>query len=126
MGSNTFDILMREIFRHKRLMEHLQEENRELHRQLDDLREARGIYLDICGKRFVVTSVRTPPPALTSHSTPASTFFDELMMGQSTPPSTAFLNPEETWPASAKREQRTKEVEQMGLQGQLVDSFLQE
>jgi hypothetical protein len=126
MGSNNFDVLMQEIFQQKRLMEHLAEENRELRRQLADLREARGIYLDICGKRFVVTRAWTPPPAVISYRTPTPMFFDERMMDPSASSSAAFLNPEETWPPSAKHEQRTKEVEQIALQGQLVDSFLLE
>jgi hypothetical protein len=77
MGGTLFDRLIREIFRHKRLMEHLQEENRELRRQLADLREARGISVEICGKRFALIQQPTPAPAqvsaapvLTSSSTP--------------------------------------------------------
>jgi hypothetical protein len=77
MGGTLFDQLLREIFRHKRLMEDLQEENRELRRQLTDLREAGGISLDICGKRFALREQSTPAPAQviadpvpTSSSTP--------------------------------------------------------
>jgi hypothetical protein len=77
MGGNNFDVLMQEIRRHKRIMEQLEEENRELRRQLADLREARGIYVEICGKRFALMAESTPAPALvtpipapTSYSTP--------------------------------------------------------
>jgi hypothetical protein len=77
MGGTLFDRLLREIFRHQRLMEDLQEENRELRRQLTAFREARGISLDICGKRFALTQQSTPAPAQvivdpvpTSSSTP--------------------------------------------------------
>jgi hypothetical protein len=78
MGGNNFDSLMQEILKHKRIMEQLEGENRELRRQLADLREARGIYVEICGRRFalMVGSIPapaqiTPIPAPTSYSTPA-------------------------------------------------------
>lgn len=78
MGDNNFDVLMQEILRHKRIMEQLEEENRELRRQLADLREARGICVEICGKRFALMAestsapaLVTPVPAPTSYSTPA-------------------------------------------------------
>jgi hypothetical protein len=125
MDSNNFEVLMGEIFRHKQIMEHLQEENRELRRQLTDLHEARGMILDICGRHFVMTRAWTPPPTLISPHTPPPTFLDE-MMGQSAPPSTAFLSQEAAGTLSAQHRQRTKEVEQRVLQGQLVDSFLLE
>jgi hypothetical protein len=126
MDRNHFDMLMREILRHKHIKEQLEEENRELRRQLADLREARGICLDICGKRFVVSRAWTAPPALISYSTPAPTFLEEMMMDQSALPSTDFLSPEMTWPLSTKHKQSTKEDEQTALHGQLVDSFLLE
>jgi hypothetical protein len=78
MGSNNFDVLMQEILKHRRIMEQLEEENRELCRQLADLREARGIYVEICGKRFALMAESTPAPALatpvpvlTSYGSPA-------------------------------------------------------
>ena len=50
-GSN-FELIMQEVLKQKQLLEDLQVENDELHRQLDDLREGRGIFVDILGKRF--------------------------------------------------------------------------
>jgi hypothetical protein len=126
MGDSHFDMLMQEILRHKRIMDHLKEENRELRRQLADLREARGIYLDICGNRFIVARTSTPSSAPISYSTPASTFLEDRMVDKFAPPSIALLSQEVIGPLSAKHKQRTKEVEQMALQGQIVDSFLLE
>jgi hypothetical protein len=50
-GSN-FELIMQEVLTQKQLLEDLQSENDELHRQLAGLREGRGIFVDILGKRF--------------------------------------------------------------------------
>jgi hypothetical protein len=79
MGGSNFDLLMQEILKHKRIMEQLEEENRELRRQIADLREARGIYVEICGKRLPLAAELTtapgraiPTPAPVSYNTPTS------------------------------------------------------
>jgi hypothetical protein len=51
-NGNNFDLIMQEVFKQKQLLEDLISENDELHRQLADLREGRGIFVDISGKRF--------------------------------------------------------------------------
>src|SRR5574340_476938 len=50
-GSN-FELIMQELLKQKQVLEDLQSENDELHRQLSDLREGRGVIVDILGKRF--------------------------------------------------------------------------
>jgi hypothetical protein len=50
-GSN-FELIMQEVLNQKQLLEDLLSENDELHRQLAELREGRGIFVDILGKRF--------------------------------------------------------------------------
>ena len=52
MSDSSFENIAQEILQQKRLMETLEAENRELRRQLADLREARGIFLEIDGNRF--------------------------------------------------------------------------
>jgi len=52
MSDNNFENIAQEILQQKRLMEALEAENKELRRQLADLREARGIFVEICGNRF--------------------------------------------------------------------------
>src|SRR5947209_2104201 len=54
MSGSSFDLLMQEIFNQKQRMDELIEENRDLRRQLTDLREGRGIYLEIDGKQFAL------------------------------------------------------------------------
>jgi hypothetical protein len=77
MGGNNFEALMQEIFKHRRIMEQLEEENKELRRQIADLREGRGISIEICGKRFSLAALTTattraiPTPAPVSYNTPA-------------------------------------------------------
>ena len=51
----SFEQIAQEILRQKRIMEQMEEENRELRSQLADLREGRGIFFDICGTRFSLT-----------------------------------------------------------------------
>ncbi len=50
-GSN-FELIMQEVLRQKQLMENLQMENKELRGQLADLRDGRGISVEILGKRY--------------------------------------------------------------------------
>lgn len=54
MGDNYFERLGRELLQQKRHMDKLKEENRELRRQLAELREGRGIFLKIGDQRFAL------------------------------------------------------------------------
>jgi hypothetical protein len=68
-GSN-FELIMQEVLKQKQLLEDLQKENVELHRQLAELREGRGIFVDILGKRFplVEETVSVSPGAVATVS----------------------------------------------------------
>ena len=49
-GSN-FELIMQELLKQKQVLEDLQSENDELHRQLADVREGRGVFVeerDLC------------------------------------------------------------------------------
>ena len=56
-NGNNFELIMQEVFKQKQLLEDLISENDELHRQLADLREGRGIFVDIIGKRFPLVNI---------------------------------------------------------------------
>src|SRR5258708_22159961 len=56
MSVNNFDAIIQELIKHQQIMQQLEEENREIRRQISDLREARGIFVDIEGKRFALRS----------------------------------------------------------------------
>lgn len=92
MLDNSFDYIAQELLKQKRTMDALQAENRDLRRQLGELRTGRGIFIEIAGRRFplngdtivsqpIVTSNPTAqlelsalaitPPPLTPATTPA-------------------------------------------------------
>lgn len=54
MDGNYFEQIAQEIFKHKRLMEQLEAENRELRQHLADLRAGRGVFVEIAGSRFAL------------------------------------------------------------------------
>jgi hypothetical protein len=56
-NGNNFELIMQEVSKQKQLLEDLISENDELHRQLDELREGRGIFVDILGKRFPLVDI---------------------------------------------------------------------
>jgi hypothetical protein len=56
MGGSSFDVIVQEIMKQKLLLDQMEEENRDLRRQLADLRDGRGIFLDIGGRRFALVS----------------------------------------------------------------------
>jgi hypothetical protein len=50
-----FEQIMEELLKQKQVLEDMEVENRELHRQLADLRVGRGIVIDILGQHFSLT-----------------------------------------------------------------------
>src|SRR5690348_14918727 len=54
MSDSSFELIMQEVLNQKQRMQDLIEENQDLKRQLADLREGRGILLDICGQQFAL------------------------------------------------------------------------
>lgn len=70
MKRDSFDLIIQAVLKQKQLMERLVDENWQLRRQLADLREARGIFVDIEGRRFWLSAQSsqitpaTPSPAI--------------------------------------------------------------
>ncbi len=60
MDGNYFDQIAQELVKHKRLMDQLEAENRELRQRLADLRAGRGICVDIAGSRFALRDSASP------------------------------------------------------------------
>jgi hypothetical protein len=52
MSGISFDHITQEVLKQQQLMKELEEENRELRRQLADLRAGHGIFIEIAGQRF--------------------------------------------------------------------------
>ena len=57
-SSSNFELIMQEVLKQKQLLEGLLSEKDELHRQLAELREGRGIFVDILGERFTLVDVQ--------------------------------------------------------------------
>ncbi|GCE31389.1 hypothetical protein KDA_68730 [Dictyobacter alpinus] len=55
---NSFDQLAQEIFRQKQTMESLQAENAELHRQIADIQDGRGVFIMVGDQRYSLRSIR--------------------------------------------------------------------
>lgn len=55
---NSFDQLAQEIFRQKQTMDNLRTENEELHRQIAELKDGRGVFVMIGDKRYSLRSLR--------------------------------------------------------------------
>ncbi|GCE09708.1 hypothetical protein [Dictyobacter aurantiacus] len=55
---NSFDQLAQEIFRQKQHMEALQAENAELHRQISDIQDGRGVFVMVGDQRYSLRSLR--------------------------------------------------------------------
>jgi hypothetical protein len=67
-SGSSFELIKQEVLKQKQLFEDLQTENDELHRQLVDLREGRGIFVEILGTRFPLTeeAVSVSPAAVST------------------------------------------------------------
>jgi cell division protein FtsB len=55
---NSFDQLAQEIFRQKQTMDTLRSENEELHRQIAEIKDGRGVFVMIGDKRYSLRSLR--------------------------------------------------------------------
>lgn len=70
MSSSYFDVIAQELLKQQQKMQGLVAENRKLRQELADLREGRGIFVEIQQKRFALTIPTTPAtpdaPSITS------------------------------------------------------------
>jgi hypothetical protein len=73
MSGSSFELLMEEVLNQKRIMDELIAENHNLRRQLTNLREGRGIFLEIQGQLFALdgeTAFRSPQVGSTAQDAP--------------------------------------------------------
>ena len=63
MVGNGFDSIAQAVIEQKLMMDKLEEENRELRRQLADLRAGHGIFIEIAGERFPLRGEIPAPQA---------------------------------------------------------------
>jgi hypothetical protein len=55
-SGNSFDLILQEVQKQKRVLEEMQAENQSLRQQLAELRAGKGISIDILGERFMLNS----------------------------------------------------------------------
>jgi hypothetical protein len=92
MSGSSFDLIAQELIKHHNLMERLRAENRELREQLANLREGRGIFLEINGQRFALgEQVQAPelPVATTQTAQTTAPQSEVALVSQSIPPTIA-------------------------------------
>lgn len=93
MSGNSFELIMQEVLNQKQRMEELIEENQDLKHQLANLREGRGIFLDICGKQFALNG--SPAAAASQVASPSqdshASYQDTISMPLSEAPMSSTL-----------------------------------
>lgn len=121
MADTSFEQIAEEILAIKERMEELQAENDELRQQLADLREGRGIFLDILGQRFSLRS----ETAVASEVATSSSATTEVMPEEPAFPDTPTIAiPEISLPESIAVEETAGEQEETELAE--VPTFLEE
>jgi hypothetical protein len=88
-SGSSFELIMQEVLKQKQLLEDLQTENDELHRQLTELREGRGIFVDILGQRFPLVGepVGVSPEAVATVAADLSLQETTVMLSETLPSS---------------------------------------
>jgi len=88
-NGSSFELIMQEVLKQKQLLEDLHTENDELHRQLAELREGRGIFVDILGKRFPLVGepVSVSPDAIATGGADLSLQETTVMLSEALPSS---------------------------------------
>ena len=72
MSDNGFNSIAQAMLKQKQMMDELEYENRELRRQIADIRAGHGIFIEVAGQRFPLKGVITvaQPPAPTQVAQP--------------------------------------------------------
>lgn len=65
MSASSFELIAQELVKQQQHMQMLDAENRELRRQLADLRAGYGIFIEIAGQRFSLADEILPPQSST-------------------------------------------------------------
>ena len=150
-NDSAFELIMQELLKQKQRLDEVKKENQELRSQLAELREGRGVSIDILGQRFS-PAVDAPEPlvrslpasdqaavkAISTISSEASPNRHNQDGEESIPsPSPAFLqemifdelasaatSPLAIWSDSATSSSLQAEEEKVILRNELTDSYL--
>src|SRR5215831_15658269 len=90
-SGSSFELIMQEVLDQKQIMEDLQAENDGLRRQLAELREGRGIFVEILGKRYPLVGepVRVSPEVVPAAGADLSLQETTAIKSEAFPPSPA-------------------------------------
>src|SRR5579872_2215848 len=127
MADTGFEQIAEEILAIKERMEELEAENDELRQQLADLREGRGIFLDILGQRFSLraeTAIASEADTGSSATT-AALFEESAIPDTPTIAITEISLPESLSPVEVSDEQEETELAEVPtfLEEMLVDEL---
>ena len=119
-NGNGFELIMQEVLTQQKLMEKLEAENNALRRQIAELREGRGIVVEILGTRFSLNA----EPVVASID---SDLTQELVPAQEHQPSSTIEIPTTPIPEASLPEVEAVQ-EEMPEEGSLLpsSSFLEE
>ena len=124
MGSSTnFDQIAQKIVEQKHLMDKLEEENRELRRQISDLKTGRGIFVEIEGQRIAITA---PGNAATSDVPEVSAAQDSIQPSdqqQEQAPKIAGVDQQLAPPEQGEKDQQEANPAPSFLEEVLLDEF---
>lgn len=143
MGGSSFDVITQEVLKQQRIMEQLEEENRELRRQLTDLREGRGVFIQIGHQRFalrvdvefnsprvvpaptLIEQVQAEPVAITEMQTlfPDVADAPTMMMAEAEVKTAAEAQKRVTAPLTEEEEQEEDTFTPTFLEEIMIDEF---
>ncbi len=106
MGGSSFDLIGQELLKHKKIMEQMERENRELRRQLADLRAGHGFFIEIDGQRFSLPVEATASTQAPTQPSPTEPLVEEQAEAQ---PAREFLQQ----PVAAKQNETARQTQQL-------------
>ena len=125
MSDNGFDSIAQAVLKQKQMMDQLEEENRELRRQIAELRAGHGIFIEIAGERFPLQGAITVPQAASVTNTA-----QQNVLSSSTPSSSPEVavsqvseNKELSPIEDASIEEKEQEKEPTFLEEIMLDEF---
>ncbi len=84
MGGSSFDLIAQGLLKHKKIMEQMEQENRELRRQLADLRAGHGFFIEIDGQRYSLSNETLASTQAPAQSSPTEPLVEEQAAAQPT------------------------------------------
>jgi hypothetical protein len=132
MNGASFDLIAHELLKQKYVMEKLLEENRELRRQIAQLRAGHGIFVEIGGQRIALnllledaapaTPAAEPAPAKTiAPATPAPQKVESADLSQPTDPRIPVVP--KAAAAPPRKQENEKKAPSTFLEEMMVDEF---